>query len=103
MPSEAQALNCLQEHNRKPIEAVECCDYAAPAELFQCRMKSGKSRTTYKRFNTAAEAIRFAIEDVSPSALLGTYLEVGEARYGRPEIQNLYERASYPLMRRVIA
>jgi hypothetical protein len=56
----------------------------------------------YKRFDTAAEAIRFAIENVSPSALRGAYLEVDEARYGLSEIQYLYERVAYPLLRRQI-
>jgi hypothetical protein len=76
-------------------------NYSAPAELFSSRMKKGRGRITYKRFDTAAEAIRFAMEDVPPPALLGVYLEVEEVRYGLPEIQSLYERAAYPLTRRL--
>ena len=82
-------------------EGIESFDYGAPAELFPSRMKKGRGRVTYKRFDTAAEAIRFAMEQVPPPALLGVYLEVDEARYGLPEIQYLYERTAYPLKRRV--
>jgi hypothetical protein len=93
------------DRNRKPahrFEDIESFDYSAPAELFPSRMKKGRGRVTYKRFDTAAEAIRFAMEDVPPPALLGAYLEVDEARYGLPEIQCLYERAAYPLKRRIM-
>ena len=83
------------------IEGIEGFDYGAPAELFPSRTKQGRGRVTYKRFDTAAEAIRFAMEEVPPPALLGVYLEVDEARYRLPEIQYLYERAAYPLKRRI--
>ena len=89
---------------RKPasrFEGIESFDYSAPAELFPSRIQKGRSRVSYKRFDTAAEAIRFAMEDVPPPALIGVYLEVDEARYRWPEIQYLYERAAYPLKRRV--
>ena len=33
-------------------------DYAAPAELFSTRSISRKSRVTYRRFPSAAEALR---------------------------------------------
>jgi hypothetical protein len=93
------------EQNREPtlnrVEGIESFDYGAPAELFPSRMKKGRGRITYKRFDTAAEAIRFAMEEVPPPALLGVYLEVNEAQYRLPEIQYLYERAAYPLKRRV--
>ena len=42
-------------------------DYTAPAELFLAkRPKNG--RKNYERFTTAAEAIRYAVEDLKPSA-----------------------------------
>ena len=38
-------------------------DYSAPAELFLAKPAKG-SRTKYRRFATAAEAIRYAVEDL---------------------------------------
>jgi hypothetical protein len=53
----------------------------------------------YLRFETAAEALRFAIEEMPRSALLGAYLEVDESRFGSEEIHYLYNHAAYPLKR----
>jgi hypothetical protein len=53
----------------------------------------------YRRFAHAADAIRFAIEDLPSQFLTGTYLEVDEVRYQHSEIRNLYESADYPLAR----
>jgi hypothetical protein len=74
-------------------------DYTAPAELFPSRMKKGRPQTRYRRFDTAAEAIRFAVEEIAPPALLGAYLEVNETRLGMNEIRELYEDAAFPLQR----
>jgi hypothetical protein len=100
MSAEVQVVNRVRDEARNRVEGVEGFDYTAPAELFPSRSKKGRGRITYKRFDTAAEAIRFAVEDVPPPALLGAYLEVDEARYGLYEIQYLYERAAFPLKRR---
>ena len=102
MSDEIPAIDCLSEQVRNQMATPDELDYSAPAELFPCRTKSGHSRIKYKRFETAAEAIRFAVEDVPSSAMLGGYLEVEEARFGHREIQSLYENASYPLKRRVV-
>ena len=100
MSVEVQAINRVREAARHRVEGVEGFDYQASAELFPSRSKNGRGRITYRRFDTAAEAIRFAVEDVPAPALLGAYLEVDEARFGLHEIQYLYERAAYPLKRR---
>ena len=43
-------------------------DYELPAELFTAKRKGGaRSRLGYRRFATAAEAIRFIVEDLFPA------------------------------------
>ena len=74
-------------------------DYNAPAELYPSRIKKGRGRVTYKRFDTAAEALQFAIEQIPPAVLLGAYLEVDEARFGVQEMRVLYDSVGYPLKR----
>ena len=49
--------------------------------------------------SSAAEALRFAVEEIPAPALMGAYLEVDEARFGTQEIRYLYENAAYPLTR----
>ncbi len=100
MSDEIQTINRGREQVQKPIEVSIELDYSTPAELFPRRTKNGRGQMGYKRFETAAEAIRFAIEDIPPPALLGAYLEVGETRFGHLEIRCLYESAAYPLQRR---
>lgn len=78
-------------------------DYTALAELYPARnWKGGAGRVTYKRFEAAAEALRFAIEELPPQFLLGTYLEVEEARFNGHQIRQLYESKDYPLPRRQV-
>lgn len=75
-------------------------DYTALAELYPARSWKGNAgRVTYKRFEAAAEAVRFAIEELPPQFLLGTYLEVEEERFDGRQIRLLYESKDYPLPR----
>jgi hypothetical protein len=78
-------------------------DYSAPAELFPSRGKRNRGNITYKRFRTAAEGLRFAVEELPVSGLIGACLEVDEARFGHQEMRALYENAAYPLLRRTTA
>jgi hypothetical protein len=69
-------------------------DYNAPAELFLA--KRTKSRENYRRFATAAEAIRYAVEDLRTPKAFGAWLEVGDERFNSTEIERLYEALPKP-------
>ena len=57
----------------------EVFDYEAEAELFSARNRKSRSQPSgYKRFDRAAEADRFAIEDLPPEQLLRAHLQVDE-------------------------
>ena len=71
-------------------------DYNVSAELFLAKPAKG-SREKYRRFATAAEAIRYAIEDLRTPKAFGAHLEVGDERFDSSEIERLYEAADYPL------
>ena len=71
-------------------------DHSAPAELFLSKPAKG-SRTKYRRFATAAEALRYAVEDLRMLKAFGSWLEVGDERFDSIEIQRLYEANDYPL------
>ena len=81
-------------------QSLEGFDYGAPAELFPTRSRKGNRPMGYRRFATASEAIRFAIEELAPDLLVGAHLEVEEQRFDCNGIRQLYENAEYPLTRR---
>jgi hypothetical protein len=48
---------------------------------------------------TAAEAIRFAVEEFPALRTLRAYLQVGDERFSTDDIQRLYDSSDYPLRR----
>jgi hypothetical protein len=102
MPNPVQ-INQVQAQARRQTRDLTGFDFSAPAELFPSRNKKGRGRITYRRFDTAAEAVRFAVEDMPGSALLGAYIETNETRLCDQDIRALYDSAAYPLKRRAAA
>jgi hypothetical protein len=75
-------------------------NYDMPGEFYSRKSQGlGPSGLAYRRFDTVAEAIRFAIEDLSPAALGGCMLEVGGQRFGGKEVKALYASPRFPLQR----
>jgi hypothetical protein len=75
-------------------------DYAAPAELFPSRNRKVVNKIKYRRFDRAADAIRFAVEELPEPLLLGAFIEINEERLGHKDIRALYDSADYPLKKR---
>jgi hypothetical protein len=77
-------------------------DYAASAELFMPKHKPGaRQAASYRRFTTAAEAIRFAMEEFPTVRTIGAWMRVGDDRFNSDDIQRLYESTSYPRRHRM--
>jgi hypothetical protein len=85
-------------------------DFGADAELFSKMAKSellaARPRTRrrdpigYGRFARASDAIRFAVEELTPGLLQDSCLEVEAERFDCDAIRRLYESDKYPLVRR---
>ena len=77
-------------------------NYRSEAGLYQPVQRGSKPGKAapigYKRFKTAADAIRFAIEQLPSYLLAGVSLEVGDDRYDARQVRELYYGA-YPLKR----
>ena len=73
-------------------------DYAASAELFMAKRRHGaRQALSYRRFATAAEAIRFAVEEFPTMRMHVAWMLVGDERFDGKEIHRLYESDDYPL------
>jgi len=75
-------------------------DYTVPAELYPSKSFFKTRTVRYQRFDTAAEALRYAIEELPGEMLRGSLLEVDEQRFESAEIKALYDAEAYPLPRR---
>ena len=75
-------------------------DYSSPAEIYAAGSKrAGRPSMTYRRFETAAKAIRYSIEELPQTGVCNVALEVDGERYHHKEILRLYDAKSYPLRR----
>ena len=83
------------------MEFMENFDFNAPADVFVGGGRINRRKAmSYRRFQTGAEAIRFAIELQAADKLVATVVEIDETRFAAEEIRTLYDSAEYPLPRR---
>ena len=83
------------------MRPVRPFNFNTSAELFPAAIRKKKrAGFAYRRFGTAAEAVRFAIEELPADSLNGAYLQVEEARFDQSGIRSLYESEAFPLERR---
>ena len=80
-------------------EQIASFSFDVAADLFPRRGKGGRAPIGYRRFEAAAEAVRFAVEELPGALLLGTHLEVQDERFDGAGIRGLYDRADFPLQR----
>ncbi|WP_174802271.1 hypothetical protein [Martelella limonii] len=74
-------------------------DYQVEAALYPGRKAKGNRSPRYRRFDTAADAVRFAVEEMEGCQLRGSVLEIEESRYDDRQIRKLYDAPEYPLVR----
>jgi len=75
--------------------------YRSEAGLFFAKNANARQKSlNFRKFARAAEAIRFAVEELAPKIFNSCSLEVnGEHYFGR-EIRPLYDSSDFPLRRR---
>ena len=74
-------------------------DFRSAAELYPGSDAKHHRQVAYRRFDTLADAVRFAIEELKPTLLLGAVVEADEVRYEAAAIRSLYDSKSFPLPR----
>ena len=80
---------------------MDAKDYRMEAGLYFAKSANTKQRSlVFRRFSRAAEAIRYAVEDLAPKVFDSCSLEVNGAHYFGREIRPLYDSGDFPLRRR---
>ena len=79
--------------NAKPADRETVTfDYGIPAELFMGKRQGGaRQPLRFRRFATAAEAIRFAIEELPAVRALGAWMKGGDQRLDGDDFLRIYE------------
>src|SRR5947209_16002949 len=91
-------LSLAYARRRQEAFTMRPFNFNTAAELFPAAIRKKKrAGFAYRRFGTAAEAVRFAIEELPADSLNGAYLQVEEARFDQSGIRTLYESEAFPL------
>ena len=72
-------------------------DFDLPADLYFPVLVGRRGGLDYRRFPSAAMALRYAVESLNDARLGSATLEVDGERYDSVEIRKLYASPRYPL------
>jgi len=73
-------------------------DYHAPAELFSAAGRGFcRHPMQYRRFDTGAQAVRYAIETLPAALLPGSVIQTDDDRFDAQQIRQLYRFLDLPL------
>jgi hypothetical protein len=75
-------------------------DYSARAELYLGSTNAAALAQGPRSFSTAANAIRFAVEEAAPVSLHGARLVIGDTVFSGDDLIRLHRSPDYPLPRR---
>lgn len=75
-------------------------DFLARAELYLGSDTHTAFAQGSRSFATAAQAIRFALEEAAPVSLRGALLKVGQAEFTRDDLAAFYTSPAFPLPRK---
>jgi hypothetical protein len=94
-------VSAKEDKRSSTMRPMRPFNFNTAAELFPAAIRKKKrAGFAYRRFGTAAEAVRFAMEELPADSLNGAYLQVEEARFDQSGIRTLYESEAFPLPRR---
>jgi hypothetical protein len=80
---------------------MDAKDYSMEASLYYSKSADSRQRSlVFRRFPKAADAIRFAVEELTPKILASCSLEINDEHYFGREIRPLYDDGDFPLRRR---
>lgn len=72
-------------------------DYSEPADLYFPMQVGRKAGLDYRRFPSAALALRYAMESLLPGKLSSATLEVDGERYDSVAMRRLYASSDFPV------
>ncbi|MEO8756294.1 MAG: hypothetical protein ABI398_00885 [Devosia sp.] len=75
-------------------------NYQARAELYLGSDRATAFAQGPRSFRTAAQAIRFAVEEAAPVSLRGASLLVGDEIFSGDDLRRLHRSPDFPLPRR---
>ncbi len=80
---------------------MDAKDYSMEAALYYAKdTKVPQKSLVFRRFPQASEAIRYAVEELTPKVFNSCSLEVNGLHFFGREIRPLYDCGDFPLSRR---